>query len=893
MSLHSDRTQPELPIDRPQRAIRTETSASNRSEFPTANPSTIPTLEREKHSVATGLVQANGLIANLELDAVVGSGGMGQVYRGHDGTREVAVKFLSAHYRMDPAYVNRFRREHAVLQKLLHPNIVTVYDIATDGSHFTMEFIEGKNLKQWREEQTDIDLRLVARIVRDMALAIEYANRSGVVHRDLKPSNVLITDLDGSPMPKVIDFGIAMMQDATHLTASGVAMGSMDYLPPENLSDDLEAKRRPTVDVYGLGGILYFLLSGRTPFADHASTVHELLNVIRNKDIVPKLPRVRGTHADQKLETICLRCLSKEPSQRYASAGDLANDLQRYLDGQPVHAQRDQALRRAKRFLRRNSRSIAAVSLASTCALMMGLLWNRAVSEKRKSDRIVHSLLGVMDSQIQVLDGQTILKSRENQQVFEALLSGYRINHSNLTLSDLSPSEAVNHAYQLLRISKVAFDIGLLEQSDEFLDYFRSVESVHATDAPEDWLALRFAQRLQLAQIRLEESRYDLATQASEHALQLVPSADDPTWLRRKADATHVQCRAQFLKHRRGPKLRELGKQALSEIALREKVFAQSRLEHDAILLGRAQCLLGRLCYKGGIHDLRNLPDSIRTRMETLNEPLFISASEAAKATIAKLEKPDAPEALLIVGEAQNTLGLYYAIDQPEVSLKIHQSNLELYENVHKQLPLVVDHHVAVARSHGNIADAYYRDQRLRECLEARKRAFGVYEEIQRQHGNQRDVAHDLAVHGARLYHLAVRLGEIDEADSVRNRLFEMVSDPSFAESDSPTQQIYALALICDHLDALEREHAWRRENQSPKSQADQTSMDDAAFTTRRSELLKSAQLAAKRIASAERPSPGVLETLQATLDVFPSIRLRFPDRSDSLQKLLASRITN
>jgi serine/threonine-protein kinase len=271
---------------------------------------------------------------DYELLEELGRGGMGVVYKAWQRSlgRVVALKMILRGTHASAADLARFRSEAASAAKLDHPHIVSVYDIGeVDGQpFFTMKYVEGITLAG-RLSQGPLEPREAARIMRDVALALHAAHQSGILHRDLKPSNVL---LDKAGQPHLMDFGLAKRVDGgAGLTHSGDILGTPSYMPPEQAAG-VRGELGPTGDVYSLGAILYQLLTGRPPF-QAASTMDTLMLVLEQE---PVPPRLLNPNVPRELELICLKCLQKPPDLRYATAAQLAEDLQAYLNNEPISA---------------------------------------------------------------------------------------------------------------------------------------------------------------------------------------------------------------------------------------------------------------------------------------------------------------------------------------------------------------------------------------------------------------------------------------------------------------------------------------------------------------------------------------------------------------------------
>jgi serine/threonine protein kinase len=318
------------------------------------------------------------LVPGYEVEAVLGRGGMGIVFRARHLrlNRLVALKMLVAGTYAAPHERARFQREAEAVARLKHANIVQVYDIGdSDGRpYFTMEYLESGSLAH-KLAGTPQPVRHAAQLVATLAGAVQAAHERGIVHRDLKPANVLLAE-DGTP--KITDFGLARQQgDGAGLTQTGMAIGTPSYMAPEQARGRPDAVG-PAVDVYALGAILYELLTGRPPF--RAATAAETVQQVMSQEPAP--PSRLNTQVPRDLETICLKCLNKEPPSRYGTAEELAQDLRRYLRGEPVLARRAGSAERLVKWTRRN-RSLAA-SLISGILLLNGIV---AVSVSMLTDR--------------------------------------------------------------------------------------------------------------------------------------------------------------------------------------------------------------------------------------------------------------------------------------------------------------------------------------------------------------------------------------------------------------------------------------------------------------------------------------------------------------------------
>jgi serine/threonine protein kinase len=312
------------------------------------------------------------VIGDYELREKIGEGGMGVVYRAHqrNADRTVAVKVIRPDRleRLTPEqrqeWLARFKTEAQTAACLEHNHIVTVYEVGEiEGQHFySMRYVDGQSLADILKAGPIPNQRAAA-YLKPVAEAVHYAHCSGILHRDLKPKNILVGTND---QPYVADFGLAKwLEDAESLTQPGAWLGSPPYLSPEQAQD--AKNTTPTSDVYSLGATLYELLTGQPPF--RAPTILETLHQVMHKAPVP--PRQINPVVDRDLEIITLKCLQKIPAWRYPTAAALADDLRRYLNGEPIQAR---AVGPGERLWRWYHRNLAVANLAGAVAVLLTLV---------------------------------------------------------------------------------------------------------------------------------------------------------------------------------------------------------------------------------------------------------------------------------------------------------------------------------------------------------------------------------------------------------------------------------------------------------------------------------------------------------------------------------------
>src|SRR5437879_4137507 len=313
---------------------------------------------------------------DYELLEEIARGGMGVVFKARQVSlnRLVALKLISAGALATPDLVKRFKAEAEAAASLTHPNIVPIHEIGEhQGQHyFSMGLIEGPNLRealrQIRKPKTEnrnkiepphvgcYKPREAAQLLTTVARAVHYAHQRGILHRDVKPSNIL---LDANGTPHLTDFGLAkLVQNESTLTHTNAVLGTPAYMSPEQARGDTK-EVTTAADVYGLGTVLYETVTGSPPFGGGTSmeTIRQVL------DQEPRRPSLWNPAVDRALETICLKCLEKEPSRRYQSAEALAEELDRWLRNEPIHARRASVIERVVKWAHRQPVLAAAVVL--------------------------------------------------------------------------------------------------------------------------------------------------------------------------------------------------------------------------------------------------------------------------------------------------------------------------------------------------------------------------------------------------------------------------------------------------------------------------------------------------------------------------------------------------
>lgn len=512
-----------------------------------------------------------------ELIEEIGRGGAGVVYRAKQAglDREIALKMLLRGDRSSRAEFSRFRRESVALARLSHANIVQIYDCGElDGApYLAMEFVDGITLAE-RLRVGPIDTQLAARWLLALAEAIAQVHEKGILHRDLKPQNVLLarpeqggeqalsrqksnegeaqsqqryslkdpfandkclsapqnTKGDTRWTPKLVDFGLAACQDSTVFhTASGETLGTPAYMAPETIGGRSKTTGGELLDIYGLGAILYECLTGRPPFT--GSSTWEILEAVANRDPVSISSLRSGVPRD--LITICNRCLDKRADRRFRSARDLADDLQRFLNGEPIQSRRVSSVERTWRWAKRRPATAVACLLGLTLATSIPFLLayqNWSVQKERNLARDQYvAVRATLHDVLAELNRNTGTVVPEATQLAARQVSHARKLFEQLAEVDRSPQSDFDLGKVLIQSAIIENLLGNNEQAVSFLDQAEARFDRHQKHDPSCVEALQGLLKCQIARAKLlqEFNELDLSERHLAIAAEIFASLEN------------------------------------------------------------------------------------------------------------------------------------------------------------------------------------------------------------------------------------------------------------------------------------------------------------------------------------------------------------------------------
>jgi tetratricopeptide (TPR) repeat protein len=655
----------------------------------------------------------------------IGRGGMGVVYRARQfkPSRLVALKMILDGRFASERDLLRFANEAEIVAALEHPNIVPVLEVGQhEGLHyFSMPLLTGGSLAAAQPRPAG-DPRAVARLVAEVAAAVHHAHERGILHRDLKPANIL---LDDEGRPHVTDFGLGKrLRDGQGLTEPGALMGSPGYMAPEQATGDPAAVTTAS-DVYGLGAILYALLTGRAPF--EGGSVHETIERLLEQP--PEPPSLINPLVPRPLDQVCLLCLEKDPARRYPTAHALAADLRRWLAGEPVLAQPEPLAERTRRWVRRRRTAVAAVaaamlvSLAGLAAVLaVQARANRDLTEANRRERARFDLaMKAIKSFHTGVSQDLLLKEPQFQELRARLLRGARVFFGELEAQLKGQTDRRSRGELVQAYDELAALTDQIGSKAEALDLHRrglALRRELARDLPgEDDAHVEVGRRLlALGALQYQTGRPDQAMAAYDEARALFESVGNSAGTAYDPRADLATCDHQtgdllaatgrpveaLGRYRRGRSLREaLGRDRPSDDELRGR-------------LAEGDIAIGNLLWKDG-------------------QPAgAVESFDRARAVFEALARdhPDAPDHRRRLAHCYNAIGYpLHAIGKADEALRSFEAARDILEALVRDHPVVTEFRQQLAYSDTQIgillgdsgwpAEALATFERARDLLDA------------------------------------------------------------------------------------------------------------------------------------------------------------------------------
>jgi serine/threonine protein kinase len=734
--------------------------------------------------------------ADYEILAVLGQGGMGAVYKARQRSlnRIVALKVIRAGSLAGPDERARFRIEAEAAARLQHPNIVQIFEVGErdDMPFLALEYVPGGSLAQklngapWPPYQA-------AAFIDTLARAMHHAHLHGIVHRDLKPANILLSDerreanaeSEGNcglllaprhlPLvPKITDFGLAKIvrEDESGLTQPGMFLGTPSYAAPEQAAGRIHEMGPPT-DVYALGAILYELLTGRPPF--RGASVIETLDQVRSREPTP--PSRLGNKLPRDLETICLKCLQKDPRKRYASALLLAEDLQSFREGRPIRARPVGRLERLYKLVRRRPAAAAAIAtffLALVILTVGG--WKSAITEKglrRQAEANLARALEAVDAmltrvaevdladvpQMEPVRKDLLVKARGFLDTFleergQDPAVRYLAAKAYSRLGDIqglleehvAAEQAYHHALLLLGEWQADAVQTRQEQARVYNHLGVLLKTLNRLEAAQEAVEMSLKLRLELASEFPDRADFDRDVAASFYHLATIQA---------RPPQKRVQARTNY-------------DQALARQEKLARDYPQPAYQRDVA------------------HTLNNLGSFLWTRNVAEAEKLFLKAIELEEKLVTQF--PDVPGYRRELARTWNNLaGLQNAAGDRVTAYETYRRSLELHRELARDFPKVPIYRHELAGTYYNLARVLEGRGKLPEAEDAYRSALIIRKDLARDFPAPPDYRHKLALVQRKLgsllsrrrhsleaeAHLRDAVGLLKELSKTRNAAFQ------------------------------------------------------------------------------------------------------------------------
>ena len=725
------------------------------------------------------------MLPGYEILEEVGRGGMGVVYKAWQNSphRIVALKMIRSGALAGQEELARFRREAEVVAQLHHPHIVQIYQVGEhDGQpFFALEFLDGGGLDK-KLRGIPQPPRLAAQLVEVLARTMQAAHQRGIVHRDLKPANILLQLADGekrndngerdtqppsafcnlqSAILKITDFGLAKHLDTgTGATQSGAVLGTPSYMAPEQAEGKIK-EITAAADIYALGAILFEMLTGRPPFL--GATPLETLMQVRFKDPVP--PRQLQSMVPRDLETICLKCLHKDPAKRYPSADSLADDLRRFLQGVPIWARQVSSVERLWHWCRRQP---AVASLAGLLTLVMASgipiligLWLRAAAHaERAENEFRRAEENLLEARRAVIKHFTIFSEMElsaepgthavQKRLLEAALEYFQqFLRQHADDPDLQSELAAAHC----RVALVTSQIGSTEKAIEEFQHARDLlEPLVRVEQPDPELQTDLARccyclgRLQADNGHYEEGMHNLEGARTTLKQLLQSRPDDPQVLH---DQGLCLIRLGTL-HSEGGRPAEARECLEESIRLLEKVVRSSP-EHTAA----PQDLASACQFLGRVHETSGPPASAL--------PLYERAVQLQEESVKA--NPNNPDCLSNLAQHLTVLGnLHSRLGQPQRGFPFVERAIDVAERAARNSPGVLDYQIKLADAYATSGNLHATSGEPAKAIGADEQARMIFEKLVHDNPTETWLQSRLAAMLGYLSNMQLKTGATNEA---------------------------------------------------------------------------------------------------------------------------------
>ena len=741
----------------------------------------------------------SAVVPHYQIDKVLGRGGMGVVYKAIHLPlkRTVALKMVLAGAHAGPGDLARFRVEAEAVARLTHPNIVQIHEVGEVDGHpyLALEFIEGGTLADKLEDQP-LPVPEAARLVETLARAMQLAHSRNVVHRDLKPANILLQVDSGqwlvdskeknqppelstnhyplsTLVPKITDFGLARQLDSdSGATRTGMVMGTPSYMAPEQAAGRTH-EAGPAADIYSLGAILYDCLTGRPPFK--GSTVIDTLDQVRTKEPVPPSQWQPGVPLD--LETICLKCLRKEPERRYASAAELADELGRFLRGEPILARPVGRLERGWRWCQRNP-LVAGLTVATAVALVAGTVISLTLAflaiDRANKIEAINTELGQANRE----KSQAIVEAQEQAQL------AYKTLES--VVFDIQTKLAAVPNAQQVRGDLLTTALAGLEQlpaklrADKRVDRSTAVATLNLAEV------FRQVANETGAKARANANQlYDRAVSLFESLHQAAP--DDPVAQKDLAEA----CVLFAINLSRTD---DLGANTTAEMVAAQK--SRPLLVRCGELGQRAIALRRRLL-AAAPHDRAAQYEVARALAEWAYQEMRSGSAEASRAALA--EAHSLLKALLAAhpqdvsyrfqfGRAASRLGDYYydmVKDAHEQAAPYYEESLAVLHQLAADHPKDPEIQTEYANTWSRMGDLYAARKQYEKALDAFKKELELTQALEKLAPNNMQTLADSSISYDHVSRELIRLERYQEAVPVLVRVLEIRRDLIAVDPDN------------------------------------------------------------------------------------------------------------